>query len=77
MTTQQLANMTAYSRALQFIDQNASIPSFADDWNASIHPFTDPNAFSQLSADLITSIQPYWHHRYTNASIQPSADAKS
>ena len=48
--------MTAYSRALQFIDQNASIPSFADDQIAAVHPFTDPNAFSHLSADLTASI---------------------
>ena len=32
--------MTAYSQL--FIDQNAFIPLFADDRNASIPPFTDP-----------------------------------
>jgi hypothetical protein len=48
--------MTAYSQL--FIDQNASIPSFADNQNDSVHPFTDSNTFSPLSADLTASTQP-------------------
>jgi hypothetical protein len=36
--------MISYSQ--MFTEQNASIPPFADDQNASIHLFTDPNAFS-------------------------------
>jgi hypothetical protein len=49
--------MTAYSHL--FINQNASIPPCADDQNASIQLFTNPNAFSQQSTDLTTSIQPF------------------